>query len=198
MPTAGGLVMLNRIKQGFSAPEGIWKCSPSLLCQGTLFSHSGSHNRIWGSLTQDIAITQNSGGSFCHLHLCNKIYVAEWQLLVGRWLKYLSRARAFPAIILHAQVSSAPEPLLKEFTDLKLRRLSFLGWWGHPCHICLCLQFLAPVSGTFNNSLMNECFGSQVTIKSLSCIICLHSLFSFLSHPSSSCDQPGMLECKNN
>lgn len=38
MPTAGGLMMLNGIKKGFSAPEGIWKSSLALLCQGILFS----------------------------------------------------------------------------------------------------------------------------------------------------------------
>lgn len=29
LPPAGGLMMLNRITQGFSAPEGIWKHSPA-------------------------------------------------------------------------------------------------------------------------------------------------------------------------
>lgn len=38
MPTAGGLMMLNGIKKGFSAPEGICKSSLALLCQGILFS----------------------------------------------------------------------------------------------------------------------------------------------------------------
>lgn len=99
MPTAGGLVMLTLDKRGFSAPEGIWKLSLSLLCQGTLF-HILALAIQSGVLWHRISLSNNRG-PFCHLKLCNKILVTEWQILESRRLKYLTRARAFPEITLH-------------------------------------------------------------------------------------------------
>lgn len=75
MPTAGGLMIRNMIKQGFSAPEGIWKPSLALLCQGTLFSHPGSYSTVWSSLTQEMVIQQHSRGPFRHTSLCYVIPV---------------------------------------------------------------------------------------------------------------------------
>lgn len=101
MPRAGSLMMLYRIRHWFSAPEGIWKPSLARLGQGTLFSHPGSYNTVWVLWHRIWFIKQRSTGPFCHLNLCNEILVTEWQILEGRWLKYLTRARAFPDITSH-------------------------------------------------------------------------------------------------
>lgn len=173
MPIAGGLMMLNRIKQGFSAPERIWKPSPALLGQGTLFSHPGSYNIVWSSLTWDMVIQQHSGGLFRHPSLCYVILVTEWQILEGRWLKYLTRARALPEITLHGSSQLHllnPDWRPKSFTptgDSVLR-----GMRPPMLPLPLHLQFLGLMPVIFNNSLMNEAFGKSGDCKGPSLVIC--------------------------
>lgn len=158
--------MLKRIKQGFSAQEGIWKPSLPLLCQGTLFSHPGSYKTIWISLTRDMVNQQHSRWSFCHPSLCYMILVTEWQVLEGRWLKYLTRVGPPWNHITWVKPASPFNSRLKT----RLRTKVFPSHWGPGSQgtetTCAASASLSPaqgpVSGIFNNSLMQEALVSQV------------------------------------
>lgn len=187
-------MMLKRIKQGFSAPEGIWKPSLPLLCQGTLFSHPGSYKTIWISLTWDMVNQQHSRWSFCHPSLCYMILVTEWQVLEGRWLKYLTRVGPPWNHITWVKLASPFNSRLKTRLrtkvfpptgDLALRALR-----PAVLHLPLCLQ------------LKDRCLAFLVTlwcmkpwrvryVRSLSCSSHPFSLFALNDHSLRLYNRPG-------
>lgn len=150
-------MILNRIKRGFSAPEGIWKPSPALLCQGTVLTPWVSQQSLWLSDT-GYGYQTKQWRLLLLFRLCNEICVAEQEMSVGiisEWNKGLhcscitvGSGQLHPSQGIHR---------FKTKVFCYQWRLALLPWWGHLCHICFWLQFLIPVPDIFNNSLMNEC-----------------------------------------
>lgn len=150
------------LQRGFGIPP--YPCCVTELCFHILALKAQS---VWTFLTQDMVIKQHSRGLFCHLNLCNKILVTELQIVESRWLKYLTRARAFPEITLHGSGQLHPLTPWQGIHRLKTKSptpsgdSAFTETRPPVLHLPLYLQFPAPVPDIFNNSLMNECFGKS-------------------------------------